>query len=103
MKRVDPVTGFVDELKHISLSEISPSPAEPWEEHTLLPRHFAKLDKDPVMVFGKRFRGDTYQLIDGHRRTLAAVQSGKRDILAWVVKVDRTGKPIHAKTVGVLE
>ena len=104
LKRIDPVTGFVDELKRIPLSDISASPNEPWHEHPpLQPRHFKTVDREPIAVFGKRFRGDTYQIINGHRRTLAAMQLGKRDILAWVTKVDRAGSPIRAKTVGVLD
>ena len=96
MKRKCDKFGFLVEEKKIPLKEIvyKESKAVAHEERA---RKYAELMKKgvifpPIMVFGKRFKGDTYQVFDGHARVLAAQMIGRKRIDAEVTLVDEKGK-----------
>jgi len=95
--RVHKALGIREDLMRIPVSEIE------FKEHLpSLPRKdliekYAGMPKETrpaILVFGKRFKGDTYQVFQGHHRTLAAKRRREKQILAWVTKVNKQGRPI---------
>ena len=63
---------------------------------------YAKLMKKgkkfpPVMVFGKRYKKDTYQVFDGHARLLAHKINKQKKIKAEITLVNKKGRPIPCK------
>jgi len=69
---------------------------EPYtKQHGTLFGKYANMPREtrpPILVFGKRHRKDTFQVFEGHHRTLAAKKKGEKTILAWVTKVTRLGR-----------
>ena len=96
--RTDPVTGIIDELMEIPISEVQANPNEDFELHEKLGLVKPRKSGLPIEVFGKRSEGDSYQIIDGHRRVMEAKSEGKEWIKAWVTKVDSSGKPVRTVT-----
>lgn len=100
MKECDEL-GFAVETKKIPLKEISYKEIHPIA-HEMRAKKYADMMKGgvkfkPILVFGKRFEGDTYEVFDGHARVLAHKMLGKKEIKAEITLVDRKGRPISCK------
>lgn len=93
-RKVDPITGIVEIKKRIKLSEIEANPHEPFELHILLGMTEPRRSDIPIEVFDKRRAGDTYQIIDGHRRVIAARKRGDKTIEAWITLKRRERKSL---------
>ena len=90
--------GFSTEIRKIRVDEISYKEVHP-VAHEVRAEKYAELIKKgisfkPIMVFGKRFKGDTYEVFDGHARVLAHKLLGIKEIEAEVTLVDRKGRPL---------
>ena len=57
----------------------------------------------PIHVFGKRFKGDTYLVFDGHARLEAHKRAGFKEIEAIVVLVDENGNSIKCDEVNKIK
>ena len=93
--------GFLIEMKKIPIKEIDYKELHP-VAHEERARKYAKQLKQgrifkPINVFGKRFKGDTYQVFDGHARVLAYKMAGRKMIDAEITLVDKKGKSITCK------
>lgn len=53
----------------------------------------------PIKVFGKVKESDKYDLYDGHRRVLAALETGKKTINAEVTMVDENGRSLSHQMI----
>jgi len=89
--------GFLVETRKIPINEISYKETQP-VAHKARAEKYAELIRKgtkfkPIMVFGKRHKGDTYQVFDGHARVLAHRILGQKQIEAEITLVDRKGKP----------
>jgi len=93
--------GILVELKKIPIKEISYGEVYP-VAHEERARKYAEQIKQgrifkPINVFGKRFKGDTYQVFDGHARVLAYKMAGRKMIDAEVTLVDEKGRSIRCR------
>lgn len=100
MKRCDEL-GLLVETKKISVAEIEYKEKYPLA-HEIRAKKYAKLMKEgtqfkPILVFGKRFKNDTYQVFDGHARVLAHKLLNRKKIDAEITLVDAKGRPISCK------
>lgn len=87
---------FEMKIASIPLKEIEYKEKHP-VRHESRAKKYAKMIKaghkfKPIMVFGKRHRGDTYQVFDGHARVLASRFLGRKTIRAEITLVDRKGR-----------
>lgn len=92
---------FETRTKRIPLAEIVYKEKHP-VRHETRAKKYAKMMRQgfqfpPIQVFGKRRKGDTFQVFDGHARVLAARILGKQRILADITLVDKTGLSILKK------
>jgi len=93
--------GFLTEITKIPTSEISYKEVNP-VAHEERAKKYAELIKKgvkfkPILVFGKRHDGDTYEVFDGHARVLAYKILGMKEIDAEITLVDERGRPISCK------
>ena len=93
--------GIWVELKKIPIKEIAYKELHP-VAHEERARKYAEQIKQgrvfkPINVFGKRFKGDTYQVFDGHARVLAHKIVGRKTIDAEITLVDKNGKSLRCK------
>jgi ParB-like chromosome segregation protein Spo0J len=93
--------GLLVEVKKIPVKEISYKEVHP-VAHEERARKYAEAIKKgvpfkPIMVFGKRFEGDTYEVFDGHARVLAYKTLGIEEIEAEITLVDEKGRPRSCK------
>lgn len=101
MKRKCDDNGILIELKKIPIKEIVYKEARA-VAHEERARKYAEQLKQgrifkPINVFGKRFKGDTYQVFDGHARVLAYKMAGRKMIDAEITLVDKNGKSLRCK------
>jgi ParB-like chromosome segregation protein Spo0J len=83
--RVDAITGIAEEFRIIPIDSIEANPYESFEEHERLGMITPRFSGMPIEVFDRHYEGDTYQLIDGHRRVMEAKRKGTKSIEAWIV------------------
>lgn len=89
--------GFLIEKRKIPVDEISYKEVQA-VAHEVRAKKYAELMRKgtkfkPIMVFGKRYKGDTYEVFDGHARVLAHRILGKKEIEAEITLVDKKGRP----------
>jgi len=93
--------GYKTEIKSIPVNEVSYGEKYP-VAHQMRAQKYAELIKSgkkfpAVMVFGKRHKGDSYQVFDGHARVLAHKILGKKRISALITLVDQNGRPVKCE------
>ena len=93
--------GYKIEIKDIPINQISYGEKYPVAQ-TMRARKYSELMKKGkqfprIHVFGKRFKGDTFQVFDGHARVLAHKFLGKKRIKAEITLVDKNGRSIRCK------
>jgi len=89
--------GFLVETRNIPVKEISYKEVQPVAHEARAEKYADMIRKGakfkPIMVFGKRHKGDTYEVFDGHARVLAHRLLGKKEIEAEITLVDKRGRP----------
>ena len=101
MKRKCDDNGILIELKKIPIKEIEYKEVHPIAHEERAKKYAEQLKQGrvfrPINVFGKRFKGDTYQVFDGHARVLAHKIAGRKTIDAEITLVDKKGNSIRCK------
>lgn len=91
--------GFLIKLKKIRVKEIVPKERQPVRLKSRSTRYAEKMKGGeqfpPIQVFGKRFRGDTFQVFNGHARVQAHKLLGREKILAEITIVDKKGRTVR--------